>query len=62
VEAIKFQPALVLSDFYVEPMDGIEFVKKLRALLNPYFAQVPVILMIVDTSKETLTEALAVVT
>jgi CheY-like chemotaxis protein len=58
VKAIKFQPDLVLSDIHMEPMDGIEFVKKLRALPNPYFAHVPVILMTADTSKETLTEAL----
>jgi CheY-like chemotaxis protein len=58
VEAIKFQPDLVLSDIHMEPMDGIEFVKKLRALPNPHFAHIPVILMTADTSKETLTEAL----
>lgn len=58
VEAIKFQPDLVLSDIHMETMDGIAFVKKLRALPNPYFAHVPVILMTADTSKETLTEAL----
>jgi two-component system chemotaxis response regulator CheY len=58
VEAIKFQPDLVLSDIHMEQMDGIEFVKRLRALPNPYFAYVPVILMTADTTKETLTEAL----
>jgi CheY-like chemotaxis protein len=58
VEAIKFQPDLVLSDIHMEPMDGIEFVKRLRALPNPYLAHVPVILMTADTTKETLTEAL----
>jgi CheY-like chemotaxis protein len=58
VEAIKFQPDLVLSDIHMEPMDGIEFIEKLRALPNPYFAHVPVILMTADTTKETLTEAL----
>jgi two-component system chemotaxis response regulator CheY len=42
----------------MEPMDGIEFIKKLRALPNPYFAHVPVILKTADTTKETLTEAL----
>jgi CheY-like chemotaxis protein len=60
VEAIKFQPDLVLSDIHMEPMDGIEFVKKLRALPNPYFTHVPVIFMTADTTKETLTEALPV--
>jgi CheY-like chemotaxis protein len=58
VEAIKFQPDLVLSDIHMEPMGGIEFVKKLRALPNKYFATVPVIMMTADTSKDTLTEAL----
>ena len=58
LEAIKFQPDLVLSDIHMEPMDGIEFVKKLRALPKPYFAHVPVILMTADTNKETLTEAI----
>jgi len=58
VEAIKFQPDLVLSDIHMEPMDGIAFVKKLRALPNPYFAHIPVIMMTADTTKETLSEAL----
>ncbi|RFO94797.1 response regulator [Rhodoferax lacus] len=58
VEAIKFQPDLVLSDIHMDPMDGIEFVKRLRALPNPYFAHVPVIMMTADTSKDTLTEVL----
>jgi CheY-like chemotaxis protein len=58
MEAIKFQPDLVLSDIHMKPMDGIEFVKRLRTLPNPYFAHVAVILMTADTTKETLTEAL----
>lgn len=58
LEAIRFQPDLVLSDIHMEPMDGIEFVKKLRALPNPFFAHIPVIMMTADTTKETLTEAL----
>jgi CheY-like chemotaxis protein len=58
LEAIRFQPDLVLSDIHMEPMDGIAFVKKLRALPNPFFAHIPVIMMTADTSKETLTEAL----
>jgi CheY-like chemotaxis protein len=58
VEAIKFQPNLVLSDIHMEPMGGIEFVKKLRELPNPYFANIPIIMMTADTRKETLNEAL----
>lgn len=58
VEAIRFQPDLVLSDIHMQPMDGIAFVKQLRSLPNPYFAHIPVILMTADTSRETLSEAL----
>lgn len=58
VEAIKFQPDLVLSDIHMKPMDGIEFVKRLRALPNPRLAHIPIIMMTADTSKDTLTEVL----
>ena len=58
VEAIKFQPQLVLSDIHMEPMGGIEFVKRLHALPNQYFAKVPVIMMTGDSSKGTLNEVL----
>jgi CheY-like chemotaxis protein len=58
VAVIKFQPNLVLSDIHMEPMNGITFVKHLRALPNPAVAAIRVILMTADTSKETLTEAL----
>ncbi len=58
VEAITFQPDLVLSDIHMQPMNGIAFVKKLRALPKSYFAHVPVIMMTADTTKETLSEVL----
>lgn len=58
VAVIKFQPNLVLSDIHMEPVNGITFVKQLRALPNPAVAAIRVILMTADTSKETLTEAL----
>ncbi len=55
VAAIKFQPNLVLCDIHMEPMNGIEFVKQLRGLPYPTVAEVRVILMTADASKETLT-------
>jgi CheY-like chemotaxis protein len=41
VEAIKFQPDLVLSDIHMEPMDGIEFVKKAARVAKPIFCPRP---------------------
>jgi DNA-binding NarL/FixJ family response regulator len=58
VLAIKFQPNIILSDIHMEPMDGIEFVKQLRALSHPDIANIRTILMTVDTSKETIRAAL----
>ncbi len=58
VSVIKFQPDLVFSDIHMEPMNGIAFVKQLRALPNPVVAGVRVVFMTADSSKETLTEAL----
>ena len=50
VSAIKFQPNLILSDIHMEPMDGIEFLKQLRALPNPAVAAIRVILMTADSN------------
>ena len=58
VTAIKFQPNLIFSDIHMEPVGGIEFVKRLRELPNPAIAHIRVIMMTADTSKETLAEAL----
>lgn len=58
VMAIKFQPNLILSDIHMEPMGGIEFVRRLRELPNPIIANIRVIVMTSDTSKETLEDAL----
>lgn len=58
VQAIKFQPNLILSDIHMEPMDGIEFVKQLRSLPHPDIAKIRIILMTADTSKETISAAL----
>ncbi len=54
VTVIKWQPNLILCDIHMEPMSGVEFLKQLRALPNPLVAAIKVIVMTVDTSKETL--------
>lgn len=58
IAVIKFQPHLVLSDIHMQPMNGIEFVKALRALPNRVVAATKVIFMSADASKGTLGEAL----
>jgi CheY-like chemotaxis protein len=58
VSAIKFQPNLIFSDIHMEPMDGIEFVKRLREVPNPVVANIRVIVMTSDTTKDTLQDAL----
>lgn len=58
VEAIRFQPDLVLCDIHMEPVGGLDFVRQLRALPNALVSHIPVILMTADQSKETLSEAL----
>lgn len=55
---MKFRPALILSDIHMQPMSGLEFVRKLRAIANPRTSATKVIFMSADASKETLGEAL----
>lgn len=56
--AVKFRPDLILSDIHMQPMSGLEFVRKLRASANPRTSATKVIFMSADASKETLGEAL----
>ncbi len=56
--AVKFRPDLILSDIHMQPMSGLEFVRKLRAIANPRTSATKVIFMSADASKETLGEAL----
>ena len=58
VAAVKLQPDLILTDIHMEPMDGLEFVKKLRVLPNQAISHTKVIFMSADASKETLGAAL----
>lgn len=58
VAAVKFRPDLILSDIHMQPMTGLEFVRKLRAIADPSTSATKVIFMSADASKETLGEAL----
>lgn len=52
-----FKPDLILTDIHMEPMDGLEFVRKLR-LFPSSLRNTRVIFMSSDASSGTLAEAL----
>jgi len=54
----SFKPDLVLTDIHMDPMDGLEFVRQLRAHPNPALRKTRVIFMSSDASSATLEEAL----
>lgn len=57
-EVTSFQPDLVLTDVHMEPMSGLEFVKKLSRMTRSAGDRYKVIMMSADSSRETLSEAL----
>lgn len=55
--AASVRPDLVLSDVHMEPMDGPEFVRRLRTHAVCDLRKVPVLMMSADTSHQTLRES-----
>lgn len=53
-----FKPDLVLTDIHMQPMDGLEFVRQLRAVPNMALRKTRIIFMSADASSGTLAEAL----
>ncbi len=53
-----FKPDLVLTDIHMDPMDGFEFVRRLRLLPSAVLSKIRVIFMSADTRADTLKEAL----
>ncbi len=54
----SFKPNLVLTDIHMKPMDGLEFVQRLRDHANPLINEMKVIFMSADASSATLQEAM----
>jgi CheY-like chemotaxis protein len=53
-----FKPDLVLTDIHMQPMDGLEFVRQLRAHANPAIKNMKIIFMSADASTTTLQDAM----
>lgn len=53
-----FQPDLILTDIHMKPMDGLEFVAKLRNMPGASADHRQVIFMSADSSRETFSSAL----
>ena len=55
---VSFKPDLVLTDIHMKPMNGLEFVRHLRAHANPMVKNMKVIFMSADASTATLEDAM----
>jgi len=54
----SIKPDLIVTDVHMQPMGGIEFVRRLRAASNAQLANTPVIFLSADSSAATVGEAL----
>ena len=55
----SFVPDVILTDVHMKPVNGIEFVKKLRTHSNTKLRSTPVIFMSADSSPDTLGDTMA---
>jgi two-component system chemotaxis response regulator CheY len=55
---VAFKPDLVLTDIHMQPMDGLAFVRQLRAHSNALVKNLKVIFMSADASTATLENAM----
>jgi two-component system chemotaxis response regulator CheY len=53
----SFKPDLVLTDIHMQPMNGLELVRHLRAHANPLIKNMKVVFMSADASTATLQDA-----
>lgn len=56
-ELLRVRPQVILCDIHMEPIDGITFLKKLRALGHPELSRTPVIFLTADTNRDTVVAA-----
>ncbi|MBM3571488.1 MAG: response regulator [Alphaproteobacteria bacterium] len=53
-EVIRTRPHLVLCDVHMEPMNGLDFLKTLRAVKMEKVAKTPVVFLTADAKKDTV--------
>lgn len=56
-ELLRVKPDLILCDINMQPMDGMSFLKRLRALSKPEFSEIPVIFLTADGNFDTVVHA-----
>lgn len=56
-EILRVRPQVILCDIHMEPVDGITFLRKVRALGHDPLAQVPVIFLTADKQHDTVMAA-----
>ena len=56
-ELLRVKPNLILCDIHMEPIDGMTFLRKLRALSAPHLSQLPFIFLTADAQRDTVVAA-----
>ena len=56
-ELLRVRPHVIICDIHMEPIDGITFLRKLRALGHPELSRTPVIFLTADTNRDTVVAA-----
>ena len=54
VEIARTRPTLVLCDVHMKPMDGRDFLKKVRTVKVEWVRNIPVVFLTADTNSETV--------
>lgn len=57
MQLVRVKPELVICDIHMEPVGGLEFLRKLRSLSNPAYSKIPVIFLTADANKDTVVVA-----
>jgi two-component system, chemotaxis family, chemotaxis protein CheY len=53
-EMIRVRPQLILCDIHMEPINGMEFLQRLRGLSKPEFSELPLVFLTADMKSETV--------
>ena len=56
-ELLRVRPHIILCDIHMEPLDGITFLRKLRALGHAQLSQVPLIFLTSNKQRDTVLAA-----